>query len=186
MAVLAAIDMGTNTFRLLVAEMRDGASMKPLYSENRIVRLGEGFGEKKEILPAAAERAVAALSHFQGTLQKYRIDDLAVVGTSAIREAANRADFLREVKRRTGFDVQVLSGEEEALYVFLGVNLVMKNETDAMLVIDIGGGSAEFIGAEGDTPTFLLSAELGVVHLTEKYLHSDPPAAGELKALRSA
>lgn len=186
MTVLAAIDMGTNTFRLLIAEMGNQTSLKEIYSENKIVRLGEGFAKEKAFLPSAIERALAALTHFKEILQKYSLDDLAVVGTSAVREADNQTEFLREVRRRTGFDVKVITGEEEALLTFLGVNLVMQNRSDTLLVIDIGGGSAEFICADGGTPTSLLSANLGVVHLTEKCLHSDPPTSEELKALRLA
>ncbi|MDC4226878.1 MAG: Ppx/GppA phosphatase family protein [Candidatus Manganitrophus sp.] len=186
MAVLAGIDIGTNTFRLLVAEMDSARSLREICSAKEITRLGEGFSTKKAFLPAAIDRSVAALKQFKEVLQKYRVDDLIVVGTSAVREAENRDDFLKAVKQQTGFDVQVISGEEEALCTFLGVNLVLQNVAEPMLVIDIGGGSTEFIGAEGDAPNFLLSTELGVVHLTEKYLKSDPPAPEELKQLRLA
>jgi exopolyphosphatase/guanosine-5'-triphosphate,3'-diphosphate pyrophosphatase len=129
---------------------------------------------------------MAALSHFRNALEAHRVDDLMVVGTSAIREAKNQKEFIEEVKRRTGFDLEVISGEEEAHCTFLGANFIIKNQNDPMLVMDIGGGSTEFIGAEGETPTFLLSTEMGVVHLTEKYLRSDPPTSEELKLLRSA
>src|SRR5579884_1424972 len=186
MAVLAGIDIGTNTFRLLVAEMNDARALREIGSAKEITRLGEGFSIQKAFLPEAVERSIATLKRFKEILQKYRIDDLIVVGTSAVREAQNREDFLKEVKRQTGFDVQVISGEEEALCTFLGVNMVMQNQTEPMLVMDIGGGSTEFIGAEGDSPNILLSTELGVVHLTEKYLKSDPPTAEELKSLRLA
>lgn len=186
MAVIAGIDIGTNTFRLLVAEMDGAGPLREIGSAKETTRLGEGFSIKKAFLPAALERSVAALKRFKEVLQKYRVDDLIVVGTSAVREAENRDIFLQEVKRQTGFEVQVISGEEEALCTFLGVNLVIQNQTEPMLVIDIGGGSTEFIGAEGDSPNFLLSTELGVVHLTEKHLKSDPPTPEELKSLRLA
>lgn len=186
MALIAGIDIGTNTFRLLVAEMDDAQSIREIRSAKEITRLGEGFSTKKAFLPAAVERAIAALKRFKEILQKYPVEDLIVVGTSAVREAQNRDAFLYQVKQETGFDIQVISGEEEALCTFLGVNLVIQNQTEPMLVIDIGGGSTEFIGAEGDAPNFLLSTELGVVHLTEKYLKSDPPTPEALKSLRQA
>ena len=186
MAVLASIDMGTNTFRLLVAEVRGRSVFKEICSARQITRLGEGFSGDKKLKPAAIERAVAALSHFREVLSPHRLDDLIVVGTSAIREAKNQKEFVEEIKRRTGFDLEVISGEEEALCTFLGANFIIRNESDPMLVMDIGGGSTEFIGAEGETPTFLMSTEMGVVHLTEKYLKSDPPTPDELKLLRSA
>lgn len=186
MAVIAGIDIGTNTLRLLVAELGNTQSLREICSAKETTRLGEGFSTKKAFLPAAVERSVAALKQFKEILKNYSVDNLIVVGTSAVREAENRDLFLNEVKRQTGFDVQVISGEEEALCTFLGVNLVIKNQTEPMLVIDIGGGSTEFIGAEGDAPNILLSTELGVVHLTEKYLKSDPPTPEELKNLRLA
>jgi exopolyphosphatase / guanosine-5'-triphosphate,3'-diphosphate pyrophosphatase len=186
MATLASIDMGTNTFRLLVAELEGRSFFKEIRSVKRITRLGEGFLQGKRLKAPAIERAVAALAHFRDVLEEHKVDDLIVVGTSAIREAGNQREFLEEIRRRTGFDVEVISGEQEALCTFLGVNFIIQNQNDPMLVIDIGGGSTEFIGAEGDAPTFLMSAELGVVHLTEKYLRSDPPAPEELRQLRSA
>lgn len=185
MAVLASIDMGTNTFRLLVAEV-DRSLFKEICSVKQITRLGEDFSGDKRLKPAAIERAVAALSHFRSVLNEHCVDDLAVVGTSAIREAKNQKEFIEEVKRRTGFELEVISGEEEALCTFLGANFIIKNQSDPMLVMDIGGGSTEFIGAEGETPTFVMSTEMGVVHLTEKYLRSDPPTPEELRQLRSA
>lgn len=186
MAVLASIDMGTNTFRLLVAEVSGRSVFKEICSAKRTTRLGEDFAGDKRLKPAAIERAVAALSQFREVLKPHRLDDLIVVGTSAVREAKNQKEFIEEVKRRTGFDLEVISGEEEALCTFLGANFIIKNESDPMLVMDIGGGSTEFIGAEGETPTFLMSTEMGVVHLTEKYLKSDPPTPEELRLLRSA
>lgn len=186
MAILAVLDLGTNTFRLLIAKMEGPSSIETLYSENRAVRLGEGFAEAKVIRPPAVERAMAALSYFRGIIKRYPVDNVSVVGTSAIRQAENREMFLDRVKDQTGFEVEVLSGEEEAMHTFLGVNLAIQNQTEPMLVIDIGGGSTEFIGAEGATPTFLLSTELGVVHLTETYLRADLPTPEEIKALRLA
>lgn len=186
MAVLASIDMGTNTFRLLIAEVEDPSFFKEVFSAKQITRLGEGFSKDKILKPAAVERAVAALIHFQEALKNHKVDDLIVVGTSAIREAKNQKEFIEEIKRRTGFNLEVISGKQEALYTFLGANFIIKNQNDPMLVIDIGGGSTEFIGAEGETPAFLMSTELGVVYLTEKYLRSDPPTAEELRQLRFA
>lgn len=183
---MASIDMGTNTFRLLIAEVEKSSFFKEVFSAKQITRLGEGFSNDKILKPAAVERAVAALVQFREALKNHKVDDLIVVGTSAIREAKNQEEFIKEVKRQTGFDLKVISGEQEALYTFLGANFIIKNQSDPMMVMDIGGGSTEFIAAEGDAPTFLMSTGLGVVHLTEKYLRSDPPTAEELRQLRSA
>ncbi len=184
MARFAVIDVGTNTFRLLIANVEHGPSIKTIHSEQAIPRLGEGLSKDGLLLPAAVERAISVLSHFKDVLQKYTIDALAVVGTAAVREAKNREAFLSEVKCRTGFKLRVISGEEEARYIFLGVNLILRNKNGPMLVIDIGGGSTEFIVAEGESPVSLYSTGLGVVRLTEKYLKSPIPSKEEVTALQ--
>ncbi|MFQ5780027.1 MAG: hypothetical protein ACE5HN_04480 [Nitrospiria bacterium] len=186
MSLLASIDMGTNTFRLLVAEVENGVSFKEIYSENRTTRLGEGLAQNKRLIPAAVNRAISALSHFRSILKRYPVDDVVVIATSAVRKARNKEVFLKEVKERTGLDVEVISGETEALCTYRGVNIIFENEAGPMLVVDVGGGSTEFIGSEGGTPNFCLSSALGVVHLAERFLQSDPPASEELRALRGA
>jgi exopolyphosphatase/guanosine-5'-triphosphate,3'-diphosphate pyrophosphatase len=179
----AVIDLGTNTFRLLIAEIRRGR-IQTIYSENRITRLGEGFSGKI-ICPAAIERAIAALSSFQRTLTQHFVAHLSVVGTSAIRDAVNQKSFLLSVRELVGFDVEVLSGEEEARLTFLGANQILQNREGPMLMVDIGGGSTELIVAEGEVPHFMTSLPLGVVHLTEKYLRHDPPLLEECHAMQS-
>ncbi len=184
MAHFAVVDAGTNTFRLLIANLEDGYAIKTIYSEQAIPRLGEGLSKDGILLPPAMERAIAVLSHFKGVLQKYTIDALAVIGTSAVREAKNQAAFLSDVRYRTGLDIQVISGEEEARHIFSGVNLILQNKKGPMLVIDIGGGSTEFIVAEGESPVSVYSTGLGVVRLTEKYLKSSIPSQEEITALQ--
>lgn len=184
MPILAAIDIGTHTHQLLVAEVTSPHAIKRLRLEKRMTRLGEGFSVGKSIRAEAAERSIAALLHFRSVLGSFRLDDLAVVATSAVREAENRADFLAQVKRRVGFDVEVLSGTEEAHCTFLGVNLAIGNRTDRMTVVDIGGGSTELIAARGERPEWAASLPLGVVRLAEAHLSEDPPSATALDRMR--
>jgi len=182
MPTLATIDMGTNTFQLLVAEVTSSHTLRRIGRERRIVRLGEGFSTEKRIRPESTARAIAALIDFQSTLARFAIDDLSVIATSAVRDAENQAAFLAEVKEATDLDVQVITGEEEARCTFSGVQMVMGNGTGMtgpMAVIDIGGGSTELIVADGSEPTWVESLPLGVVPLAEAYLADDPlsPAA---------
>jgi exopolyphosphatase/guanosine-5'-triphosphate,3'-diphosphate pyrophosphatase len=182
--ILAAIDIGTHTHQLLVADVTSPHALKRLHLEKRMTRLGEGFSLARSIRDEAAERSIAALRHFKSVLNTFQIDDLSVVATSAVREADNQADFLAQVKRQVGFDVEVLSGEEEAYGTFLGVNFVIGNRSGEMAVIDIGGGSTELTLARGETPEWSVSLPLGVIRLAETYLSNDPPSASILDRLR--
>lgn len=184
MPILAAIDIGTHTHQLLVAEVTSPYALKRLHLEKRMTRLGEGFSISPSIRAEAAARSIAALLHFKSALNAFQIDGLSVVATSAVREADNQADFLAQVKRQVGFDVAVLSGDEEAYGTFLGVNLVIGNRSGEMTVIDIGGGSTELALARGEKPEWSVSLPLGVVRLAETYLSDDPPSAAALGRLR--
>jgi len=182
MPTLATIDMGTNTFQLLVAEVTSSHTLRRLGVERRMIRLGEGFSTEKRIRPEATARAIAALIDFRSTLARFAVDDLSVIATSAVRDAENQTAFLSAVKVATQFDVQVITGEEEAHCVFTGVQMVMGNGTGMvgpLAVIDIGGGSTELIVADGPEPSWVESLPLGVVPLAEAYLADDPlsPAA---------
>jgi len=186
MPQIAGIDLGTNTFRLLVADLDDDGSLHPVHSENRITRLGEGFSKERRITKAAQERAITALDHFKTLLEQYPVEDMIVVATSAVRDAINQDDFCKAILAKTGFEVQVITGEEEAYCSFLGIQLALQNHSEPMVVIDIGGGSTEFITAENGAPIGLLSLKLGVVHLAESYIRSDPPSEDEIQSLKSA
>jgi exopolyphosphatase/guanosine-5'-triphosphate,3'-diphosphate pyrophosphatase len=173
MGLSAVIDLGTNTFRLLVAEIHPNG-FTTVFSENQIARLGEGFSEEKSFRPQAMERAMGILRAFKEILDRYTINQLTVVGTSAFREAKNRQAFLLSIKEQTGFDVEVITGVEEARLTFLGANLAFPNRVGPMVLIDIGGGSTELIIAEGGAPSKMVSTPLGVVALTERHLRKTP------------
>ncbi len=186
MARFASIDLGTNTFRMLIVEPQAGSLFHVVYTENRMTRLGEGFSERKDITAAALKRSIASLRHFRNLCDEMQVDHVLVFGTSALRQAENRSAFLKEVKQETGFEVEVLSGEEEAYYTLMGVNLIFEDQqkiNDPMVLIDIGGGSTEFIVSRQNQPEFLLSTDLGAVTLTERFLHTDPPLPEALAEL---
>ncbi len=180
----ASIDIGTNTFRLLIAEI-DGASIKPLLYKRAIARLGGNFTEAG-IDKKAAERAFLALADFGKIISENTgVEKVSAVATSVVRRAKNRDWFLSEILKRTGFKVEVISGDEEARLSLLGVASVIRDSRDKRLVIDIGGGSTEFVATEGRAVKGAWSMEMGVVHLTERFLKSDPPVSSELKGLEA-
>jgi exopolyphosphatase / guanosine-5'-triphosphate,3'-diphosphate pyrophosphatase len=162
---VAAVDLGTNSTRLLVADVIDGVLIE-LHRETRITRLGEGVGAERVLLPAAVAHVHACLADCRRTIDELGAERTFAVGTSALREAENSRGFLDGLS----FETRVLSGEEEATLTFRGVGV-----PDA-LVVDIGGGSTELVG-----PGIRVSLELGCVRLTERFLRSDPPAAAELE-----
>ncbi|HHL40729.1 MAG TPA: Ppx/GppA family phosphatase [Deltaproteobacteria bacterium] len=179
----ASIDIGTNTLRLLVAEV-EGRSLTPLVYERRITRLGGGYSEKRGISPEAARRTLRALEEFAALLGREGVDEVRAVATSVVRRAVNGRAFLDEVRERTGIDAEVIDGGEEARLSLIGVLSVVERR-GPLLAVDIGGGSTEFIAAAEGGGVSSWSMEMGVVHLAERYLASDPPAAAELSAMEA-
>ena len=169
---LAAIDIGTNTFRLLIAEVnRDG--LKEVYSERIITRLGSGVSISNNLNDEAIENGLAALRKFKSAILNFRIDAVSAVGTSALREAANSDLFLTRAKSETGFDIRIVSEKEEAIMTSIGMLMdIPKPET--YLMIDIGGGSTEFILVKAGKIITTYSLCLGVVYTADKYMKHDP------------
>jgi exopolyphosphatase / guanosine-5'-triphosphate,3'-diphosphate pyrophosphatase len=167
---VAAVDLGTNSTRLLVADVVDGVLVE-VHRETRITRLGERVDAGRVLLPAAVERVHACLADYRRTTEELGVERALAVGTSAVRDARNGREFLDGL----GFATRVLSGDEEAALTFCGVG-----EPDA-LVVDVGGGSTELVG-----PGIQMSLELGCVRLSERFLLSDPPTAAELEACAAA
>lgn len=178
---VAAIDVGTNSTRLLVAEEQPGG-LRSLDRRMIITRLGEGVDRRRMLSSQALQRTLATIAEFAATCGEYDVRRLRVTGTSAVRDARNRDEFFEGVRRLTGRDPELLTGDQEALTTFAGVRSDLDGP-DALLVVDIGGGSTELIyGA--DVPERLVSLDIGCVRMFEKHLVSDPPAPGELGALR--
>ncbi|MHB8484073.1 MAG: Ppx/GppA phosphatase family protein [Nitrospiria bacterium] len=177
--ILAGIDIGTNTLRLLVVEYRR-PKWKELFSDRQVTRLGEGFLKNKTLIPPAIERTLSALKSFQRSLQRFSCDQILVVATSAVREAENQKSFVDLIKEEVGLEVQIISGEEEARLTYLGIRSAVPFSDDYQMMVDIGGGSTEWILGRRQILLSKRSSPLGAVFLTEKYLLSDPPSSSEL------
>ncbi|MDQ3645406.1 MAG: Ppx/GppA family phosphatase [Actinomycetota bacterium] len=179
---VAAIDVGTNSTRLLVAEEQaDG--FRSIDRRMVITRLGQGVHERRVLAPEALERTLKTIADYAATCGELGVERLRVTGTSAVRDAHNRHEFFEGVRALTGQEPEMLSGEAEARATFSGVLSDLARE-GPVLVVDIGGGSTELV-AGNDEPETLVSLEFGCVRMFEKHLHSDPPTADELAALRA-
>jgi exopolyphosphatase/guanosine-5'-triphosphate,3'-diphosphate pyrophosphatase len=178
---VAAIDVGTNSTRLLVAEEQAGG-FRSLDRRMTITRLGQGVGTRKILAPDALERTLRTIAEYAAMCGEYGVTRLRVTGTSAVRDAHNREEFFAGVRKLTGTEPELLTGEAEARATFLGT-LSDLDEKGPVLVVDIGGGSTELISGTG-VPESIVSLDVGCVRMLEKHLHSDPPTAEELEALR--
>ena len=179
---VAAVDIGTNSVRLLIAEV-DGASPRdakvvPIDRRMRITRLGQGVDKTRALAPEAIERTVAVLREYRAALDEHGVTEVRATATSAARDASNRDDFFTAARDALGVTPELLSGEEEAALSFLGATADL-DAPAPYLVVDIGGGSTEFVLGT-DAPAGIVSLDMGCVRITEQYLESDPPAPEEL------
>jgi exopolyphosphatase/guanosine-5'-triphosphate,3'-diphosphate pyrophosphatase len=180
----AGIDIGTLTCRLLIADLASGRPLTELRSDRRILRLGEGVDQTKRLSSAAMDRVIHCLQEWRNVIDGYHVEATAVVATSAVRDAANRDEFLERAKREAGFEVEVISGEEEARRTLLGIRSGLPTGVTDILALDIGGGSTEFIlDRPGEKPV-VRSIDIGVVRLCERVLHHDPPTDEEVRQAR--
>lgn len=178
---VAAIDVGTNSTRLLVAEEQAGG-FRSLDRRMTITRLGQGVDSRKILAPEALERTLRTIAEYAAMCGEYGVTRLRVTGTSAVRDAHNREEFFDGIRKLTGAEPELLSGDAEARATFLGT-LSDLDEKGPVLVVDIGGGSTELISGTR-VPESIVSLDVGCVRMLEKHLHSDPPTAEELDALR--
>lgn len=180
----AGVDIGTLTCRLLIADLVPGQPLQEVRSDRRILRLGEGVDQTKRLSPAAMDRVIHCLQEWRNVINGYHAEASSVVATSAVRDAANRDEFLERVKREAGFDVEVISGEEEARRTLLGIRSGLPTGVADILALDIGGGSTEFIlDGPGQKPV-IRSIDVGVVRLCERLLQHDPPTDEEARQAR--
>ena len=180
---LAGVDIGTLTCRLLIADISTDGRLTELRSDRRILRLGEGVDQTKRLNVAAMDRVVQCLSEWRALIDASHVDATAAVATSAVRDAANREEFLDRVKREAGFEVELISGDEEARRTMLGIRSGLPAGVD-VLALDIGGGSTEFILDCPGQPPIVRSIDIGVVRLCERLLHRDPPTDEEVQQAR--
>jgi exopolyphosphatase/guanosine-5'-triphosphate,3'-diphosphate pyrophosphatase len=178
--VLAAIDCGTNSTRLLVAR-GGGADKEPLSRVNTITRLGRGVDRDGRLDPAAIEATAEVLRSYKAIVDEHGAERLRVTATSAARDAVNRDEFFDVAEAILGVRPELLSGEEEAELSFLGATAELDPADGPFLVVDIGGGSTEFILGTTEVEASK-SVDIGCVRFTEQYVESDPPAPEELHA----
>lgn len=170
----AAIDIGTNTILLLIAELETDGSFQVLDDRAEITRLGAGVDRARQIGPEGERRSLEVLKSYLETCRSLGVDEIAAVGTSALRDARNTGVFKTRLKRELGLDLRVLSGEEEASYSYLAVQSGLALGEEEVLVVDVGGGSTELIWGKGGALHRSISLDLGAVRLTERFLLSDP------------
>src|SRR5208283_256113 len=179
----AVIDVGTNSIKLLVADV-SGRDVEPVHEESRQTRLGRGFYETRRLQPEAVACTAKAVWEFAQTAREKNADSIRVFATSAARDAMNPADLTDTILRASGLKTEIISGAREAEWVFQGVTTDPELARHPLLLLDVGGGSTEFIIGGGGKKHFAHSFPLGTVRLMEKFPHSDPPARGEFVKCR--
>jgi len=184
--LVAGVDIGTLTCRLLIAEITQDGKLLERRSDRRILRLGEGVDRTQMLTPSAMDRVCQTLRNWRAIIDDARVDGETAVATSAVREAANRDLFLQRANQEAGFEIEVITGEEEARRTLLGVRFGAPDHVSAMLGIDIGGGSTElFLDRPPQSPV-IRSIDVGVVRMAERFLHHDPPTDIEVRLARKA
>lgn len=178
MSKVAAIDCGTNSIRLLIAE--DG---RELIREMEIVKLGAGVDKTKNFSPEAVARTLVALRKFKSLIDQYQVAKVRFCATSATRDAENREIFTVPVEEILGVAPEVIAGTEEARLSFLGATAELARNLAPFLVVDIGGGSTEFVFGDGDVQS-AVSVDIGCVRMTERHFRADPPTQEEIEGAR--
>jgi exopolyphosphatase / guanosine-5'-triphosphate,3'-diphosphate pyrophosphatase len=175
---VAAVDLGTNSTRLLVADVDDGR-VRELARETRITRLGEGVDARGRLLPLPIARVRNVLTDYRRAAEALGAEQTLAIATSAVRDAENGEAFLGEVEWSYGFATRLLSGHDEALLTFRGVTSE-RTLRPGTIIVDVGGGSTELVAGGPDGVAWHESLDIGSVRLTERFLHADPPGAAEL------
>ncbi len=185
MPLKAAIDIGTNSTRLLLVNVRADGRLEPEVHHERLTKLGAGLDRSRILSAEAMNRVIETLIDYRTIITKYRVDEVRLFATSATRDAVNKADFISLIKEKTGFECRILSGEHEAKLSFLGLVSDLEID-DPFLVCDVGGGSSEFIFAKNRSMRFYKSLDIGSGRLTRQFLCSDPPTTKEVKRARES
>ncbi|HEX8495256.1 MAG TPA: Ppx/GppA phosphatase family protein [Pyrinomonadaceae bacterium] len=181
---LAAIDIGSNSIKLVVVDAAASDSFAVLAREKEAVRLGHDTLREEHLSPTAIERAAACIKRFRSIAEARGAERVIAIATASVREANNAAEFIDEVERLTGIRVEVLSGVEEARLIGLGASQGCAPRGVSLINVDIGGGSTEISLVRGGVPAELYSVKLGAVGLTERLIANDPPKPKEIRALR--
>lgn len=181
---IAVMDLGTNTFHLLIAE-GNASDYKALAHEHDSVKLGEGGINKGIIQQAPYERGVAAMQKFSHKINQYNIKDVRAIATSALRNASNGRQFIGDVAAKTGINIQIIDGEQEAEYIYRGVKLAGGMSAQNSLIMDIGGGSVEFILGNTNGILWKQSFEIGAARLMDNFHRTDPIPQDSIQALNA-
>jgi exopolyphosphatase / guanosine-5'-triphosphate,3'-diphosphate pyrophosphatase len=182
---VAVIDIGTNTTRLLVAEVEEGEVVE-LERRTIITRLGQDVDATGRLADEAMDRVAEAIAGYREVIDRVGAETMVAVATSAMRDSENGPQFHDYLERRFGVDARTISGEEEARLTFLGATAGRKDDRETV-VIDIGGGSTEYVlGRAGGEPSFHTSTQMGSVRYTERFLRNDPPQPEEMAAVADA
>lgn len=179
---IAIIDLGTNTFHLLIAEC-EGGKTNILHQEKQPVKIGLGGINSGLITNEGVQRALNCIKHFKITLQEWNVREVQAFGTSALRNAINGRDVVQKIKSETGMDIKLISGDEEAEFIYFGVRSALQLGNEKSLIVDIGGGSVEFIIGDQEKIYWKQSFEIGAQRLLEQYQKHDPILAEEMKQL---
>lgn len=179
---VGVVDCGTNSIRLLIADI-EGNNFREVTRQMQVVRLGQGVDETNQFHPDAISRTFAAVDLYAGEIARRGVEKLRFCATSATRDALNRAIFVDGVKERLGIEPEVISGEEEARLSFAGATREFNKADAPFLVVDIGGGSTEFV-LGSDSVDSAISVNIGCVRMTERHFQSDPPTQDEIAIAR--
>lgn len=178
---VAVIDIGTNSTRLLIADV-EGTEVEEIYRESRVTRLGRGVDYSGQLSNDGIEAVCAAIADYEKLIAEEQALEVMVIATSAVRDAENGDAFVAELRERFALQARVIDGDEEANLTYLGTSSG-RDGSENLLVVDIGGGSTEMIVGQGTRPVFHTSLQAGVVRHTERLLTGDPPSSAQLEAL---
>jgi exopolyphosphatase/guanosine-5'-triphosphate,3'-diphosphate pyrophosphatase len=183
---VAVVDIGSNSTRLLIADVVDGRVVAEHDRRSTVTRLGAGVDAQGHLRDDAAERVYKALDDYQRSIEEHGAERRIAVLTSAVRDASNGVEFAHSVQQRYGLEPHVVSGDDEARLTFLGATSERDpDDRTPTVVVDIGGGSTELVIGSGHEASFHVSTQAGVVRQTERHLHTDPPPRDELDELAS-
>jgi exopolyphosphatase/guanosine-5'-triphosphate,3'-diphosphate pyrophosphatase len=178
---VAVVDMGTNSTRLLVADV-EGGQVEEIERRSTVTRLGRGVDTTHQLATEAIDDVAKAVGEYIGIYDPLEPDDIVVLATSAVRDAENSGAFIAELRERFALDARILTGDEESRLTYLGA-VAGRPSADGTLVVDIGGGSTEIVVGSGHEMTFHASLQAGTVRHTERHVRHDPPTGRELEAL---
>lgn len=182
---IASIDIGTNTALLLIADVKESGEIYPIAQEEKIVRLGEDVDKSGILKQGAMVRTLIAIEEYVVMAEEFNAKRILISGTSAVRDAENRQNLIDAIKNEFGITMQVLTGEEEARLTYFGALSNKQKLQGEVLLMDIGGGSTEFILGTRQKIQYAISLDIGSVRLTERFINNDPVTTSEFGALRS-